>query len=135
MPLGIIPDKPTKKGNIWTKQVCEEVVRMINKKAPIKGHYMNKMDLRPLGKPAFEVHGAELNESGINIHIKILESKEGKILLSESKGENIPLLPIIETGLHQPININGKPTITNISKFKGFGVQLSLLAEDQLGVK
>lgn len=124
VPLGIKPGVPTKNGNVYTEQVCKKAVNQINKKTPIMGHYMEKMDLQPIGKPCFEVRGAELNDKGIELHIKTLDSKEGKILISEIYDGNIDILPIIEVGLHQPVNLDGVPTITEIKKVRGFGVSI-----------
>lgn len=130
--LEITPDKPTKKGNIWSQNSCQTVVDQINKRAPIKAHFMEKANLHPIGKPAFEILGAEIDDS-IKIHIGTLQTQEGKLLEDLITSGSIECLPIIETGSEQPIIVKGKPTITKVKRFVSIGINANPIIRAKLG--
>ena len=134
--LQIAPNKPTKKGNVWTSKACNTVVDQINKRAtrsPMKCHFMERSNLTPIGKPAFELVGAEIDKN-IKIHIRTLDTLEGKLLEALLKSGKVECLPIIEAGTEQPLIIDGKQTITEIKRLVGIGANADLETRTKLGV-
>ena len=101
----------TSNGNLYPKHVLEKAVRQIServKKRNVKVHFMSKMDLTPIGKPAAELIQVELDDGEMIAHLESTSSRSGKIFESLVQSGNIRYLPVIEAGLNQPVIMEGK---------------------------
>jgi hypothetical protein len=128
--LGIEADKPTDKGNIWSKLAVEKVIKEINRRTPLKCHFM--VEMSNIGKSAIEIQGAELEDNRLKIHILTLGSREGKVAESLIREEKIKFLPMIETNMAY-IAADNKTYVQDITKFHKIGIESSPVIREMIG--
>jgi hypothetical protein len=128
--LGIEVDKPTSKGNIWTKVAVEKVVSEINRRVPFKCYFM--IEMAHIGRPAIEVLGAEVDDGKFKIHVETLGSREGKVAENLIREDKIKFLPMIETDKAY-LAPDNKKYIQDVLRLNRLGIESNQVIREMIG--